>query len=299
MLKNLSENVTGAIYIFISALMYAALPVMTKLAYTTGLQPAYLIWLRYLFTFLFLAGLLLYLKSNIIIFSPLVILQGLFFIGGGIFYFLCLQYLSAGLCNVIFFTHPAIVALLALVFYKEKAAPQLIIGLILAIAGIAMISGITGNSPVNISVRGLIYCILSCLTYAGYILVGQKNLVSRFPFSLVSTFALMGVLFIPAIFGRSTGFFTSLNCMQLIITLSIALFNTVIPIIFLLYGVQKIGASKGSLISSIEPVLTIIIAYLVLGEVMTPLQIAGSVLVLASMILALPSQSKDSSKSRL
>jgi drug/metabolite transporter (DMT)-like permease len=287
MLKKLSPNIIGAIYIFISATMYAILPVMTKIAYASGLQPIYLIWLRYLFTFVFLIGLLLFLKRKIILISPLVVLQGLFFVLSGITYFLCLRYLSAGLSSVIFFTHPAIVAVLAIIIFKEKATPQLIAGLVLAITGIILIAGITGDSSVNISGRGLMYCVLACLTYAGYILVGQKNVAADFPLSMVSTFSLMGLLSLPLFFHSTPGFLVALSPAQLIIVLLISLFNTVIPIVFLLYGVKKIGASRGSLISSIEPALTIIIAYLALGEVMTMKQLLGSLLVLASIFLAL------------
>lgn len=45
----------------------------------------------------------------------------------GLFYFLSLQYLTAELCSVIFFAHPVIVALLALVVSQEKMVPRLLL----------------------------------------------------------------------------------------------------------------------------------------------------------------------------
>mgnify|MGYP000894016716 FL=1 len=295
MIKRLPSNVIGAIAIFISALVYATLPILTKVAYATGLQPFYLLWLRYIFAFLFLMVILFFLKQKIVCFSPMVFIQGVFFILSGVFFFQCLQYLSAGLCSVIFFTYPVMVALLALVFFKEKIGPRLFIGLVLAVSGIILVSGILGDSSVKISLKGIIYCILSSLTYTGHLLIGQKNLKSESSFVLTSTFAFIGIFFIAIFFGRSPGFLAPLTGTQLVISLLIAILNTVIPIVFLLYGISKIGASRGSLISNVEPALSIIMAYLILGEVMTPIQMIGSALVLISMVLALPAEHQDDS----
>jgi drug/metabolite transporter (DMT)-like permease len=84
-----------------------------------------------------------------------------------------------------------------------------------------------------------------------------------------------------------------LSLEQLLIILSIAIFITIVPIIFFLYGVQRVGASKGALIGSVEPALTILIAYPALGEVMSAMQIIGSALVLISIFLALYPQRKE------
>jgi drug/metabolite transporter (DMT)-like permease len=290
MFKNLPDNIVGVIYIFASALMYAALPIMAKFAYTAGLTPVYLLWLRYGFAFVIIAGLLGFAKQGpLVSLSPLAIGQGVLMIVSGIFYFLSLQYLSAGLCSIIFFTHPVLVSLLARVVFKEKLLPRVIAGLIMAVAGIVLIAGITGNIPLDIPVRGLVFCILACIIYAGYILTGQKNLANFTPLTLTSTFALVGIILLPLLFGQSQGFFKPLNTLTITLITGMALFNTVVPILFLLKGIQKIGAGRGSLISSIEPALTILIAFLVLGETMAPIQLLGSVLILISMVLAIPS----------
>lgn len=293
MIKNLPENMAGTVYIFISALMYATLPIMAKVVYSTGIEPLYLFWLRYLFAFIMIAGYFLLTKQGpVISVSRMVIFQGLLVVLSGVFYFISLKYLAAGMCSIIFFTHPVIVSVLALVIFREKVVPRLLLGLLLAVTGIFMISGTLGNSIINLPAKGLIYCILSCLTYAGYLLAGQKNLASSSPLSMASTFAFLGIVLVPLFFGRSAGFFTSVSMLQLLLILAMALINTILPMFFLLSGVKKIGASRGSLISSVEPVLTIIIAYLALGEVLAPIQLAGSALVFVSIILALPSEPK-------
>jgi len=65
-----------------------------------------------------------------------------------------------------------------------------------------------------------------------------------------------------------------------------AIFSTVMPSLLLAMGIQRIGASRASLISSIGPVATIALAYFVLGEVMGLAQLLGSALVLSGVLVA-------------
>lgn len=287
MLKNLSDEIVGALYIAISALMYATLPILVKYAYAAGLSPGSTLLLRYFFAFLFLSGYLLLTKSGPIFSrSPWVIAQGILMIAGGLFYFFSLQNLPAGLASVIFFTHPIMVAILALVVFKEKLMPRLIAGLVLALVGISLISGL-GQGMVNISPRGLTFCILSALTYASYCLIGQKNVARVSPLSLTATIALVAIVILTIIYYHDLAFIMTLNARQLIIGISMAFFNTVLSIIFFLKGIQKIGASRAALISTLEPMLTILIAFALLGEILTAPQIIGSLLVIISMLLAI------------
>jgi uncharacterized membrane protein len=51
-------------------------------------------------------------------------------------------------------------------------------------------------------------------------------------------------------------------------------------------GVQRIGAARASIVSTVEPVYTIAMAMILFGEALTPVQLMGGVLVLAAVILA-------------
>jgi drug/metabolite transporter (DMT)-like permease len=51
-------------------------------------------------------------------------------------------------------------------------------------------------------------------------------------------------------------------------------------------GVRRIGAARASIVSTVEPVYTIVLAMLLLGETLAPVQVAGGVLVIAAVILA-------------
>ena len=67
--------------------------------------------------------------------------------------------------------------------------------------------------------------------------------------------------------------------------IAMALLSTVAPAFLLALGIRHIGASRASLISSIGPITTIFLAYFFLNEPMSVVQLFGSALVLAGVLL--------------
>ena len=64
-----------------------------------------------------------------------------------------------------------------------------------------------------------------------------------------------------------------------------ALVSTVLAIFTFFAGLERVGPSAASILSTFEPVVTIVLAYLVLSERLSALQLAGAALVLAAAIL--------------
>jgi len=64
-----------------------------------------------------------------------------------------------------------------------------------------------------------------------------------------------------------------------------AIFSTVLPVFLLSFAIRRIGSGSASLIGTIGPVSTIYLAYLILGENISLLQIAGSSLVLVGVLI--------------
>lgn len=287
MVKNISDQISGVLFVFFSAFMYSTMPIMAKLAYASGLTPTNVLLLRYISAFSFLA---LYLKLQkkepILCKSPWVIAQGILLILSALLYFYSAMYLSAGLVNVIFFIHPVLVAILFIIIYKQKLSRRIFAGLFLTLLGIFLISGL-GQSLTDISVSGLILALFSSFSYSVYCLIGQRNIATISPLSLTTTFSFVGIAAFLIVNSHDLSFLICLNLKQIIIGLSIGFFNTVLGTLFFLKGLQKIGAAQASLIGSLEPVLTLIIAFMVLGEVLSPLELSGSILVIAGMVLAI------------
>jgi drug/metabolite transporter (DMT)-like permease len=271
--------------------MYSTLAILGKLAYANGLGTGTTLLLRYAFSFILLSVFIkLMRQSRLLSLSLPVLIQGSFLTGSGLFFFLSLTTLSAGIATVILFTHPVLVALLSVWFFKEKLTLRMLLGLALAMLGISLISGLFGGGQSDLSVQGIIFALMACCCYTGYSLMGQKTCAVYEPLSITATISLLAVLLLIPVFPRDLTLIPYLNGTQIMITLVMAIMSTLLAILFFLKGVQKIGAAKATLISTAEPIFCLILAFFILGEKLTPIEIAGSILVFISMQLAVTHQ---------
>lgn len=280
------NQIKGAAFVFISAFMYATLPILTKTAYSHGLTPVSAMSLRYLLAFILLS---IYLgavgKDRLYHLSRLTILQSLVLISGGLCFFYSLQTLSAGLAIVVFFCHPVLVALLAAIVFREKLSWRLISALFFAVGGIFLLSGLLQGS-IQMSPTGLAFIISSAVLYSIYSLISQTSVSRVSPLTLTNTMALIAIIVLAVVF-HDTGFILKLTPVQMAIGLGLALLNTVLSVFYFLKGVQLIGATKATLVGTLEPVLTMLLAFALLQERFSSLEIIGAILVFTSMFLAM------------
>ena len=66
----------------------------------------------------------------------------------------------------------------------------------------------------------------------------------------------------------------------------VVLLGTVLPFAFVLFVVRLIGAPRAGLLGTSEPVIAGVVAWLALGEVLAPVQLAGCAVVFAGILLA-------------
>lgn len=290
----MSDRNQGFILIILSALFYSTLGILGKYIYNTGIEMSLVILLRF-FATIILLGLFLLIsrKEPFLTFSPAVLFQGIFFVATAIFYFLAVKYLSAGLATIILFAHPALVAVLAVIFYHEKIGTAQIIGLILALLGLFSISGLYIEGSMTLSPLGLILAILSAVVYGIYVLLGQKSVKTDGVWTITFTVALMGLVILTIIFPRNLLALLSITPYQLLLGFAMAFLGTILPVVLLLKGVQKLGSSIGSLISIVEIPFTLILAYPVLGEVLTSMQVVGTILIVISTITAITIKKRE------
>lgn len=198
-----------------------------------------------------------------------------------------LQYVSAGIERLILFVYPTFVLLISIVWFRKKANKAewlavfiTYIGLVIAFIGEARFQNSSEFYFGSI-------CILICaLTYAIYI-AGSGSLIPTvgavkfnsyamsfaaaavlIHFMLTSTQSIIGLPF--SIYAY--GFF-------------MAVVSTVIPSFLVSISIKRLGANTTAVIASIGPVATIIQANLLLGESVSGLEIAGTVFILAGVLL--------------
>ncbi|WP_187355447.1 DMT family transporter [Paenibacillus tengchongensis] len=193
-----------------------------------------------------------------------------------------LEYTSVASSTMIVALEPAFIMLGAYLLYREKTSLASILGMVVAIAGIALIGwGDIGLSADNI--KGDLLSAGGTLAVAVHMLLGQR-LVSRMPAYLYSllVFITAGAVFAVYNLLGSIAFF-AYPAREWGIFVLLAVVPTVFGHILFNWLLQYASATTVSMNILGEPVGASLLAFVLLGERLTALQWAGGILVLGGL----------------
>lgn len=197
-------------------------------------------------------------------------------------YFWGLTFMTAGLVGIVLYTYPVFVVAAAAMRLDERVTRRTVGALAAALAGVALV---TGADPAGADPRGIAVVLGAAVVYASYITASRVALTTVDPRVLTAhVLPAAGATFL--VFGTATG---SLDVPGTPyawgVVVAIAVAATAVPILAFFAGLQRIGASRASIVSTAEPVVTLLLGAAVLGEPVTPATAAGAALVLGGVLL--------------
>jgi drug/metabolite transporter (DMT)-like permease len=201
--------------------------------------------------------------------------------------FIGLQYITAALERLTLFLSPTIVVLLSAWWLKKPITRRAVGALVLSYAGIvlAFARELHASDPAaTLLGGGLVFA--SAVLYAVY-LVAAGPVIARLGSSRFIAFVmLISTVFVLAQFALTRPW-AALAAPARIqwLSLTMAVFSTVVPTWLIAEAIRRIGASQSSLVGSLGPVFTIGLGAIILGEPTYPLQLVGAALVLAGVML--------------
>lgn len=198
-----------------------------------------------------------------------------------------LQYIPAGIARLILFVYPTIVVLIAAWWYKRAVSRIQIIALLLTYLGLfGIFWEQIGQSGGEEFWRGAFWVVIAAITYSIY-LVGSETFIARLgarPFTSVAMMSASMGIFVHYLAGQDFTLHTyPMGVYGL--GLGMAIFATVIPSFMVSYGIKIIGSGNMAIISSAGPVSTLVMAYFILGETLSPLQMMSTLVVLGGVFL--------------
>ena len=312
------ERALGVALIVISACGFGSGALLAKPIYAAGVDWMTLLAWRFLFAALLSWGWLLLWPAQRRVVRSLsqrrvlvLVLLGVLYTGNSGTYFAGLETVSASLAALIVYLYPAIVAVLSLRFGRRLEGRRAWFGLGLATAGVALaVGGIDPRSAPP--VLGVLLIAASPLIYAVWIVFAARlggeqadgavppydseSAGSQDPADAGPTAAIM--LSATAVAWWIAALVTGRPVMPAQIPVDIwwALFGiglvaTALALQTFYAGARRIGAAQASLVSTVEPVYTIALAALIFGELLTPIQLAGGVLVIIGVLISQTSRS--------
>jgi len=288
-LTNMHETNRGAWFIVASATGFATLGILIKCAFAGGANISTILAGRFLIASLFL---LLYLKlrRTSLVISPrstvqLVLMGAVGYGGMSMLYANAIHYLPASLTGMLLYTYPALVTLLAVLVGDERFSFQKGAALLLCTGGLVLLLGASFDGA---QLEGVLSVLGAAVIYSCYIVIGNRILKDLDP--LVTSLYVCtsaGLAFL--CYGVATGeLILSIAPSGWLAILGIAILPTLFGVIGFFAGLRLIGATNASIISTLEPLITVLLSAVLIGERISALQgLGGAVLLTGAVVLQL------------
>jgi drug/metabolite transporter (DMT)-like permease len=210
-------------------------------------------------------------------------------------FFLSVELLPVAIAALLAFLAPVLVALWLRFVKKEPVGRGIWVALTLVVGGLLLVSQVW--SGMTLSPLGVLYGLLTAAALAAYLLLGEEGARRRDVMSLAFWgFAIATVTwsilapwwaFPWDLLSTTTSMFdgavTGIPVWSLVVLMIVI---SVVPFVLVLMSLQRIGAQRGGILGTTEPIWAALIAFVLLGEVITPVQGLGGIIVLAGVIVA-------------
>lgn len=272
------------------------MPILGKTAYSHGVAPFALLAWRFLIAAAVL-WLLLALRARAdrtAILPPIRQSLGLLALGGVLLafevalYFLGLQFISAGLAEVLLFLFPAWVVVAVALKGRRLPSPITLGCTVVAVAGAALTIGsyTSGRQLGDRVLLGIVLLLGASLSYAGYVLI-TADVVHRVGSLRATTLIVTGAAVSFTLVAMITGAAGPADPASYAAAVAMAVVSTVAAFGLLSAGLSHLTASHASVVATLEPVLAVVLGAVVLGEQVALLQVFGMAMVLGAVAVIL------------
>ncbi|WP_068826541.1 DMT family transporter [Pseudomonas sp. BMS12] len=292
--KTWSAERMGVVLAVLAAFGFSFKAIFVKLAYAAApVDPVTLLTLRMTFALPFALVAALWLCRSAPPLKPrdwgLLLALGLLgYYGASILDFIGLQYISAALERLILFIYPTLTVLIGVLFMGKRLEPRQIGALVLSYAGIglAFTHDLELADDIATVLIGAAFVFASALSYAFYSAGAEVSIRN------LGTLRFAALAIIVSTFATQIHFLATqpLSALQQPLDVyaygaAMALFSTVLPVLWQSAAVQRIGSARTVLIGTLGPILTIFFGWLLLSEPLSLAQLLGAGLVLAGVLL--------------
>lgn len=191
---------------------------------------------------------------------------------------------NAGTATVLQYMAPILILSIVCILNRQRQTSFEIIAIAMAILGTYMIATHGKLGSLAITPKGLMWGLGSAITYSIYILLPVK-LIHEWGSTIVigSGMFIGGILF--SLVTKAWQYPLQINVMSILAYIGIIGIGTIFAYTFFLKGVSIVGAVKGSLLASVEPVSSVFLTVLVLGEIFYPIDLLGMLFIFLAVTL--------------
>lgn len=197
--------------------------------------------------------------------------------------YLAIQQLSVAVAIVLLFTAPILVVVWTALTSRQAPSRAILVTLILSVVGIVLVSNVLASNARQVSWFGIGIGLLAAVFFAAYIVLSEKLSGTYEPIGvLLRTFAVASLFWLTYQFsqGIPIQLLTPENFSKI---LYVGFAGILLPYLLFFWCIQRVQAERAAIVATLEPVVAGVLAWVWFGQILTPLQIAGGVLIVAAV----------------
>jgi drug/metabolite transporter (DMT)-like permease len=278
-------QLSGAGLVAMSAVCYGTVPIIATAAFRLGMNTSQLLAWRFVLAAALLWGItwLTHRQAS----AGWRVTIGLVLLGTGYAaqsgaFFVALHYIPAPAVALLLYTYPSMVTIGSAIFLREPIDFRKVVALLCAFAGTGFI---VRGSQSGISDAGVGFALASAAIYSVYIIVGSRVFSRSDPVAAAATVMTSTAFFFLVTAAGLDSLVFPVDAPRLGTIGLIVVVGTAIPVLTFLVGMPRIGASRAAILSTLEPVVTVVLAGFLLDQPLDATQWGGAILVLASVVV--------------
>jgi DME family drug/metabolite transporter len=296
-----AHPVRGYLYIASAAFLWGVAAALGRAAFTGRLlprgqtlrpiDPLILSQSRATFSFIVLLFALVLLRGWKRLRLPLADFRRMFVLGilgvaaSNYLYYLAIQRTNVATAIILQYTAPILVLLYTVARGLQKPTMQRVGAVALAVTGIALVIGIFGSGGFRLDAIGVFAALGAAFSFAFYN-VGGHSILARYDRWTVLLYVILSASIFWMVVNPPWKIAAAhYSAGQWLFLLVFSLISVLAPFALYFAGLQHLEPTRAIVVSCLEPVFSIVIAALTLGEVMKPLQAVGIALVLVAIVV--------------
>ncbi|WP_457742810.1 EamA family transporter [Thermococcus sp.] len=270
----------GYLLVFLAASTWGTLGIFATYIYRYGVDSFTMVFWRVLFTLIILGTyMVFFLRENPFTREKLWFYAVYGFVGVFAFYtlyFYTVKISSVGFAVLLVYTAPAFSVLLGRLIFKEVITFEKTIALVMVLLGVVLVAG---NVDFNVNNFALLTGIGTGFVYALYGVLAKFGVRNERPERVLFMTLLFGLIFLTPF----SKFYLPRGAIPYL--LGLAFFPTFLGYTLYNHALKEVEVSRASIVATVEPVVAIVLAYILFGEILTPIQLLGGALIIGGSIL--------------
>lgn len=283
----MSNKAKGMICIIIATMCYGFVPILIRMTYDEGSDPTTTSFLRFFLAIPIVLIPILKKRVSLKITGKevlyLAISGAICMAGATLLISFSYNYISVGMSATLHFIYPIFVAMVCVALFKEKFDKWKLIALLASTCGVVafMEKGQTTGSWLGITLA-----LLSGIAYGVYMIIVDKTSLNKmyvfmFTFYISIFTAIATLAFSPLTGGLSLATITPKGWL---ICAAYSILSTVVAVTLFQAGIVYVGAATAAIVSTVEPITSVLMGILLLGETITIFKIVGCALIILSIV---------------